>query len=175
MPGVINIREKCYDAIISEHVLPGIDGVGTLKHLRLAGDTIPFIFFSAASGGDTAIEALNANADFYVRKGAKPVAQLKELADIVSRLAAGKKAGESPVPLQSVMRMILDSSDEPIVFTGLDHVIIWANKSFLATHGVDTHDAVGRHCFEVVWGRGVPCAYCRVSEVISTGKSVSGH
>ncbi len=170
---LLKLQENRYDAIISEHVLPVIDGIGILKYLRLAGDAIPFIFFSASHGGDTAIEALNAGADFYLRKEGGSSAQLENLAGTVRRLIAGKRACCPPVPLQSELRMILDSSDEPIVFTGLDHVILWANKSFLACHGVEGNGAVGRHCYEVAWGRDVPCAYCRVSEVISTGKSVS--
>ncbi len=167
------LRESRYDAIISEHALPVIDGIGTLKNLRLAGDAIPFVFFTAAHGEDTAIEALNAGADFYLRKGVDSVAQQGFLINTVRWLVAGKRACCLPVPLQSELRMILDSSDEPIVFTGLDRIILWANKSFLASHGVEAHDAVGKHCYEVAWGRDVPCVHCKVSEVISAGKSVS--
>jgi PAS domain S-box-containing protein len=170
---LLKMQENRYDAIISEHALPAIDGIGALKYLRLSGDSIPFIFFADTGGEETVIEALNAGADFYLRKEGGSPAQRQVLIDTVRRLTEGKKACCPPVPLQSELRMILDSSDEPIVFTGLDHVILWANKSFLAYHGVDGHDAVGRCCYEVAWGRDVPCEYCRVSEVISTGKSVS--
>lgn len=167
------MQENRYDAIISEHVPPVIDGMGTLKDLRSAGDAIPFIFFTAAHGEDTIIEALNAGTDFYLLKGADPAAQKEVLLDTVCRVVAGKQTCCPPVPLQSEMRMILDSSDESVVFTGLDRIIIWANKSFLASHGVEAHDAVGKHCYEVAWGRDVPCVHCKVLDVISVGKSVS--
>ncbi|MDE4908081.1 PAS domain S-box protein [Methanogenium marinum] len=170
---LLKLKENRYDAIISEHVIPAIDGIGILKDLRLAGDAIPFIFFTAYHGENTAIEALNAGADYYLRKDGFSSAQQEVLINILHRLGAGKRASCPPVPLQSELRMILDSSDEPTVFTGLDHVILWANKSYIVCHGAESHGVVGRHCYEVGWGRDVPCAYCRVSEVISTGKSVS--
>ena len=106
-----------------------------LKAIRLAGDCTPFIVLTAAGGEAAVIEALNAGADQYFRKGDDPVAQMEVLAGTVRRLVAKTMVCCPPVPLQSELRMILDSSDEPMVFMNLDRTILWANQSLFKTLG----------------------------------------
>ncbi|WFN33781.1 PAS domain S-box protein [Methanogenium sp. S4BF] len=170
---LLKLHDAGYDAIISELAPPAKDGMDVLRAIRLAGDCTPFIVLTAAGGEATVIEALNAGADQYFRKGDDPEAQMGALAGAVRRLVAKKMACCPPVPLQSELRMVLDSSDDPTVFTGLDRVIVWANRSFYIAHGVDEHHAVGRHCYEVLWGRDAPCTRCRIPKVIASGRAVS--
>ncbi|WAI02117.1 PAS domain S-box protein [Methanogenium organophilum] len=170
---LLKLQKKRYDAIISEHALPAIDGIGVLQATRLAGKCAPFVVFTSAGAGDVSVEALNAGADYYLVKGEDPVAQVVALAGFVRRLVAKTMVCCPQDPCQSVLQMVLDSSDDPMVFFGLDRVIVWANRSSFRLRGTDVGHSVGRHCYEVLWGRDGPCEQCRIPEVISSGRSVS--
>ena len=170
---LLKLQENRYDVIISEHAPPVIDGIGVLKSVRLAGGYTPFIVVTAAEGGSIPIEALNAGADYFLRKGGDSAALAEALPGAVCRLAAKKLVCCPPVPLQTELQMILESSDEPMVFIGSDRAIIWGNRSFYTVRGMGADHAAGRYCYEVFWGRDAPCAECRIPEVISSGRSVS--
>ncbi|NLV26145.1 MAG: response regulator [Methanomicrobiales archaeon] len=69
-----------YDAIVSDHVMPGIDGITFLKIVRERYGDIPFILFKAESRVEVLIEATNNGADYFLQKGADPETMYAELA-----------------------------------------------------------------------------------------------
>ena len=162
-----------YDAVVTEEELPGMSGVGLLVHLRATGNMVPVVFFSDTDDTDAVVAALNAGAARYLRKGLAPEDAFPDVRDAVSRIGYGVQTSCSPLSMQSEMRMILDSSNEPTVFIDKDRTILWANRAFYSSLGVGPVDAVGRHCYEVVWGRSGPCGMCRIPKVLSSGHSVS--
>ena len=44
------IRGAEYDAVVLDIMLPGITGIGVLKQMRLSGDKIPVLLFTALEG-----------------------------------------------------------------------------------------------------------------------------
>ena len=85
-----------FETIISDYQMPGMDGIGFLKHLRSHGNKIPFILFTGRGREEVAIEALNNGADFYLQKGGDPSAQFAELANKV-RYAVSHRRAEKQV------------------------------------------------------------------------------
>lgn len=65
------LEKHRYDAIISDYDMPVMNGLDLLKELRILGDQTPFIILTgtAPGPGDIVIDALNAGAMFYLRKG----------------------------------------------------------------------------------------------------------
>jgi len=94
------LSERPYDAIISDYQMPGMDGIGFLKHLRSHGNKIPFILFTGRGREEVAIEALNNGADFYLQKGGDPRAQFAELANKVRYAASHRRAEKQVLDLQ---------------------------------------------------------------------------
>jgi len=84
-----------YDAVVSGHALPDLDGIGFLRTLRGKGDDIPFILYSDKNGEEVAIEALDGGADFYLQKGRDPESQLAELANLINHSVKRKKAEDA--------------------------------------------------------------------------------
>jgi len=82
-----------YDAIVSDYMMPEMDGIAFLKHIRAAGDRTPFIIFSGKGREEVVIEALNSGADFYLQKGGDPKAQFAELANKIT-YAVGRRRAE---------------------------------------------------------------------------------
>jgi signal transduction histidine kinase len=68
-----------YDAIVSDYLMPGTDGIALLQEIRSAGNPVPFILFTGKGREETAILALNGGADFYVRKSVNADKQFAEL------------------------------------------------------------------------------------------------
>lgn len=62
--------ERQPDLIVSDVMMPGLDGFGLLRELRANPDTqaLPLILLSARAGEDAAIDGLNAGADDYLPK-----------------------------------------------------------------------------------------------------------
>ncbi|ABN56805.1 multi-sensor signal transduction histidine kinase [Methanoculleus marisnigri JR1] len=81
-----------YDAVVSDYMMPGMDGIALLKHVREAGSRVPFIIFTGRGREEVAIEALNSGADFYLQKGGDPRAQFADLANAVRQLAGKQRA-----------------------------------------------------------------------------------
>ncbi|MFA6671020.1 MAG: PAS domain S-box protein [Methanoculleus sp.] len=86
------IRTGRYDAVISDHQMPEMDGIELLKQVREAGSRVPFIIFTGRGREEVAIEALNNGADFYLQKGGNPKTQFAELANAVRQVAGRRRA-----------------------------------------------------------------------------------
>jgi signal transduction histidine kinase len=63
------IAKKRYDAIIADYHMPVMNGLDLLKELKAKGDTTPFIMLTGTGPEDVVIDALNAGAMFYLKKG----------------------------------------------------------------------------------------------------------
>lgn len=58
----------CYDLIILDLMLPGLDGLGVLKKVRSRGDRTPVLILTALADTHSTISLLNAGADDYLSK-----------------------------------------------------------------------------------------------------------
>jgi two-component system response regulator PhoP len=58
----------CYDLIILDLMLPGLDGAGVLRKLRARGDRTPVLILTAKSESGSIISLLNQGADDYLSK-----------------------------------------------------------------------------------------------------------
>ena len=81
-----------YDAIISDYLMPGMDGIAFLKAVRERYGDIPFILFTGKGREDVVIEAINSGADFYLQKGGDPEAQFAELAHKIRQAVRSRRS-----------------------------------------------------------------------------------
>ena len=80
--------QRGYDAIISDYLMPGMDGIAFLKAVRERFSDLPFILFTGRGREAVVIQAINEGADFYLQKGGDPTAQFAELAHKVRQAVA---------------------------------------------------------------------------------------
>lgn len=74
-----------YDVVVSDYQMPSMNGVELLRTIRAKGNKIPFILFTGKGREEIAIEALNAGADYYIKKGMDIKSQFAELSRAISR------------------------------------------------------------------------------------------
>jgi two-component system response regulator PhoP len=80
-------RNLCYDLIVLDLMLPGLDGLSLLRRLRGRQDATPVLILTAKEGADSIIQLLNAGADDYL---AKPF----DLGELIARAKALIRRGK---------------------------------------------------------------------------------
>ena len=77
--GLAYAREGIYDVIVTDRLLPALDGIALVQHLRAGGDTTPVLMLSAVGGLNERVEGIRAGCDDYL---VKPYAFVEVLARI---------------------------------------------------------------------------------------------
>ncbi len=80
-------RNRVYDLVILDLMLPKLDGLGVLRRLRAREDPTPVLILTAKDGATSIIELLNAGADDYL---AKPF----DLGELIARAKALIRRGK---------------------------------------------------------------------------------
>ncbi|MDD1772876.1 MAG: PAS domain S-box protein [Methanomassiliicoccales archaeon] len=124
-----------YDAVVSDHLRPNLNGLELLKSMREKGNDIPFILLTGRSSEDTVIAALNLGADLYLRKGADPGSQFTELANNIKAIVEKRKALDKLFDDQAfyqrlvanlpavVTRVPLGKAERPYISPGVKNVM----------------------------------------------------
>jgi PAS domain S-box-containing protein len=86
------ILEGGIDVVVSDYMMPEMDGLAFLRSLRESGNDIPFILFTGKGREEVVIEALNEGADSYLQKGGHPRPQFTELAHRIRTAAERRQA-----------------------------------------------------------------------------------
>ena len=88
------IKARRPDLVLSDVMMPNLDGFGLLRNLRDDPDTttLPVILLSARAGEESRIEGLEKGADDYL---VKPFSARELLARVAARLKAGRLQGQS--------------------------------------------------------------------------------
>ncbi len=111
--GLKLLEEKNYHLIISDIMMPGVDGISFIKGLKedLNYSHIPVILLSAKVEGSTKIEGLRSGADVFMEK---PFSTLHLKAQIASLLKNRKSLQElfNRSPLTSYSSLATNKSDE---------------------------------------------------------------
>jgi two-component system OmpR family response regulator len=93
-----------YDLVLLDLGLPDGNGLGFLRALRRAGDTVPVIVLTAMDQLTTRIDGLNAGADDYL---VKPF----DLGELVARVAAvSRRYAGNPNPLVAIGPLTIDQA-----------------------------------------------------------------
>jgi signal transduction histidine kinase/CheY-like chemotaxis protein len=92
----INFLQKGFypDLVISDVMMPGIDGYDLVSFIKNISTKIPVILLSARTGEDAVIEAMGAGADDYLEK---PFSSRELLAFVKARISMSQRV-ENPQP-----------------------------------------------------------------------------
>lgn len=142
------LRKKKFDVIVSDYQMPEMDGIFFLKTVRSADNRIPFILFTGWDREKIIIPALDAGADFYVRKGFDAQSQFAELRHKILASLERRRAVDA---LENSEQRIADIIDFlPVALFAIDTagiVTLW-NRAMEDMTGVMASDILGKGDYE---------------------------
>ena len=89
--GLDLMNSQSFDAIISDFLMPEMNGIVFLREVRKSSE-IPFVLFTGKGREEVVIDAINSGADFYLQKGGDPTAQFIELGHKIQQAVSRRKA-----------------------------------------------------------------------------------
>ena len=105
------------DVLLTDLVMPGVDGIEAIRRLRAAGRPLGILVLTSFSGADQVIPAIRAGADGYLLKDAGPGA----LEDAIRAVQRGEPM-LAPEAAAVVMARVAAGADEPATATApADH------------------------------------------------------
>src|SRR4030066_760494 len=175
------IKEKTFDVIVSDYVMPGKNGLDFLKELKDSGCNIPFILFTGKGREEVAIKALNLGVDGYFNKLGHSETVYGELAHGIRSTVKSKQEEQALTESEekyrylfanmlngfAYCRMIFDEKDRPI-----DFVYLEVNDAFEKLTGLKKEDVIGKKVTEAIPGteKANPELFDIYSRVALTGK-----
>jgi len=141
------------DLILSDVMMPGLDGFALLRKLRENDQTsaIPVILLSARAGEEAYIEGMNAGADDYI---AKPFSARELIARIKALLDVTRVRRESERRVTNILESITDGFQVIDADWRLTYINLEAKRT-LEEHGIDPEWAIGKHFWNELFPDGV--------------------
>jgi PAS domain S-box-containing protein len=165
-----------YDAIVSDYQMPGTDGITLLQQIRRAGNPVPFILFTGKGREETAIQALNDGADYYVRKSVNADAQFAELA-LRIQMAVQRQRDKIAIQVgamalresEAKYRSLADSAEDLIYILDRDDRVIYVNRFGLNMLKKTSPEVLGMPRRELFPYNGTDQQFRTIRQVFSSG------
>ena len=103
-----------YDAIISGHRMPAMDGIAFLKEVRSRFGTIPFILFTEGGREEVFLEALDNGADFFLQSMGDAGPRFAELIHVIKMAVEHRRAVDGII-VQNRLYSVLSATNKAIV------------------------------------------------------------
>ncbi|TXT54552.1 MAG: putative Histidine kinase [Candidatus Thorarchaeota archaeon] len=128
------LEENKYDLIISDYMMPNIDGLEFLRCVRKKSD-IPFIMLTGRGREEVAMKALNIGANRYLQKSSDLKAQYKLLADVIIQEIKHYRAEKDQLKTMKELkeseerfRMAIENLPHGVFIHDLDGNIVMVNE-----------------------------------------------
>jgi PAS domain S-box-containing protein len=138
------LRTGGYDAIISDYLMPEMDGIAFLKEVRQQFGTIPFILFTGRGREEVVVEALNNGADFYLQKGGDPRSQFAELSSKIQLAVRRRRAEQALQESETRFRDLTENSLDTIMLFDKNLRHVYVNPNVKLQTGIPAPEFIGR-------------------------------
>ncbi|MFA4850112.1 MAG: PAS domain S-box protein [Methanoregula sp.] len=149
-PAALDIlNKKTYDAIVSDFMMPKMNGIELLKNVRAFDKITPFILFTGRGREEVVIDAINNGADFYIQKGGDVQAQFAELSHKI-RQAVLMRRTQMTLAEQEQRYHDLQNANDLIQSVAPDGHFLFVNKKWLDTLGYQEDELPNLTIFDVI-------------------------
>ncbi len=127
------IKEKKFDVIVADYVMPGKSGLDFLKEFREKDKLTPFILFTGRGGEETVIHAWRLCADGSAKQGTDLENTFSERVDNTERALE-----------RNILRKYVDNADVILSMIGSDFKVWFINKRGCEILGIEPEEIVGK-------------------------------
>ncbi len=147
-----------YDVIVSDYVMPGMDGISFLKFVRTRDPEVPFILFTGKGREEVVIEALNNGADYYLQKDTNPKVLYAELTHQIRQAAEKQRTKSAVLESEEKYRALFENMNEGFILYEFvrngekkptDYVVRDANPQISLIAGIKPEEAIGKKATEI--------------------------
>jgi PAS domain S-box-containing protein len=157
---LVAVRDRPPDLVLSDVMMPELDGFGLLRELRadLKTKTIPIILLSARAGEESRVEGMQQGADDYL---IKPFSARELMARIQTHLQMARLRKEAEEALRDKVcalqeseerfRAIVENTSECVKLVAGDGTLLQMNSAGLAMLGAVSAEAVvGSNIYDLI-------------------------
>ncbi|MEI7856566.1 MAG: histidine kinase dimerization/phosphoacceptor domain -containing protein [Methanomicrobiales archaeon] len=171
---LVLLKKEPFDAIVSDYLMPGMDGIRFLAEVRTHVGKIPFILFTGKGREEIVIEAIAHGVDFYLQKGGNPKAQFAELVQKI-RAAVERRTSENAFKeSENRYRSLVDTMQFGIVVIDAQtHTILQANPKALEMIGGTGESVLGLVCHHFICpAESGKCPITDLGQMIDTSERI---
>ena len=139
------LNDKHFDIIVSDYMMPEMNGLEFFKRLRITGITTPFILFTGKGREEVVIDAMRHGVDFYIKKGGDAKSQFAELINAIRQCTARKEAEESLEHNARRFRTLIENQSELIALSQLNGTINFISGSVKRVLGYEPEEVIGKN------------------------------
>lgn len=143
------LKTRTYDAIVSDYLMPAMDGIQFLQKVRSLYGSVPFILFTGKGREEVVITALNSGADYYLQKGGDAPSQFAELAHNIRLAVERKRAGDLLVESDRRFRKTLQNMKLVAFQLDNDGKVLFCNDHLLHLTGWSREELMDQDFFEM--------------------------
>lgn len=147
--GLEFLAENHVDCIVSDHDMPGMDGLEFLQAVRATNPDLPFILFTGRGSEEIASDAISAGVSDYMQKesGHDQYTVLgQRIRNVVNRFRSRVEKQEAETRAET----ILEASPDAILVS-VDNEFVYANTTAVSLYDVsDRSDLLGRQVGEFI-------------------------
>jgi len=130
------LEDRNFDAIVSDYLMPEMDGIEFLSQIRKYHGCIPFIILTGRGNEEVAISAINKGADYYLQKTGHVQDQFSELEYKLGEAVRRRKAEEVYRESSAILSAVLNSSEDGILVVANDTRILKYNNQITRIWGI---------------------------------------
>jgi len=143
------LETQSYDAIVSDYLMPDMDGIAFLRALRERGDRTPFIIFTGKGREEVVIEAFEAGADFYIQKGGDPKSQFAELERKVRRVVDLHRAERAMRESEEKYRTLVERTSQMLFLHDQQGALIDVNRKAIESTGYSREELLSMNVRDI--------------------------
>jgi PAS domain S-box-containing protein len=138
------LKNEQFDAIVSDYMMPDMDGIRFLVEVRARFGPVPFIMFTGKGEKEEVIQAINNGADFYLQKGDDAELQFVDLSHKIRQAVSRRRAEEALRETNAYLNNLFDYANAPIITWDPGFHITRVNHAFVHLTGKNQEEMLGK-------------------------------